>query len=68
MKMSPKSKDVKSLFISPDLFIECYEELVDIEQKSLISHVIVNNLPFVFKDIPLLYEQILQYLSATFKY
>ena len=63
--MSPKSKDVKSLFISPDLFIECYEELVDIEQKSLISHVIINNLPFVFKDIPLLYEQILQYLSST---
>lgn len=63
LKISDESKSIKSIYISSDVFKRCYENLMDFEQRSLISHVIVNNIPFVFKDIPLLYEQIIQYLS-----
>lgn len=63
LRISDESKSIKSIYTSSDVFKRCYEKLMDFEQRSLISHVIVNNTPFVFKDIPLLYEQIIQYLS-----
>lgn len=63
LKMSRESMSISSIYTSPEQFKICYERLVGLEQNSLISHVIVNNTPYVFKDIPLLYEQIIQYLS-----
>lgn len=63
LRISDECKSIKSIYTSPDVFKRCYEKLMDFEQRSLISHVIVNNTPFVFKDIPLLYEQIIQFLS-----
>ena len=61
--MSRESMCISSIYTSSEQFKVCYERLIGLEQNSLISHVIVNNTPFVFKDIPLLYEQIIQYLS-----
>ena len=63
LKMSRESMCISSIYTSSEQFKVCYERLIGLEQNSLISHVIVNNTPFVFKDIPLLYEQIIQYLS-----
>lgn len=64
LKISNESMSICSIYTSSDQFKICYERLIGFEQKSLISHIIVNNTPFVFKDIPLLYEQIIQYMSA----
>lgn len=61
--MSSESVKINSFYISPEGFKEHYGKLTGFEQKSLISHIIINNTPFVFKDIPLLYEQIRQYMS-----
>lgn len=63
LKISNDSMSINSTYISSDHFKMCYERLVGLEQNSLISHIIVNNTPFVFKDMPLLYEQIIQYMA-----
>lgn len=63
LKLSDVGMNVSSTYMSSDKFISCYEKLIGIEQKSLVSHAIINNTPFVFKNMPLLYEQILRYLS-----
>jgi hypothetical protein len=36
------------------------------EKKSLVRHFIINNIPFAFKDKPMLYEQITQYIADKF--
>lgn len=63
LKMSRESMSISSIYASSEQFKICYERLIGLEKNSLIAHIIVNNTPFVFRDIPLLYEQIIQYLS-----
>jgi len=48
-----KSADFKSF----------YENVNELERQSLVRHFIVNNIPFVFKNKPLLYEQSTQYIA-----
>lgn len=67
LAISEDSKSINSIYVSSDTFRTCYKNLLELEQKSLISHVIINNTPFIFKDIPLLYEQVIQYLSDLLK-
>lgn len=63
LKLSRESMSISSIYTSSEQFKICYERLIGLEKNSLIAHIIVNNTPFVFRDIPLLYEQIIQYLS-----
>lgn len=63
LKISNKCLQLNTTYTSSDEFQIYYKELVEFEQKSLISHIIIHNTPFAFKDIPLLYEQVIQYLS-----
>lgn len=63
LKMSNEGMSIDSVYVSPEKFKTSYGKLAGAELKSLISHVIVNNTPFIFKNVPLLYGQIVQYLS-----
>lgn len=63
IKLSPKAKSVTDLYTTPELFLKNYFELEELEQKSYIHHIIINNVRFAFKENPLLYENITQYLG-----
>jgi len=64
LHVSQDCKNVKMLYITPELFKEYYNKLEGYERYSLLSHIVIKNIPFVFKDTPLLFEQIIQYLSS----
>ena len=63
IKISEKAKSITELFETPDNFLSNYFELEPLEQKSYINHIIVNNRPYIYKEIPILYEQIVQFLA-----
>lgn len=55
---------VNTIYISPEHFIETYESTVsELERMIILRHIIRFNLPFIFKDKPLIFEQIRSYLS-----
>ncbi len=61
--MSNACMNISGTYITAEEFKKNYKALDDIEQTSLLAHIIINNTPYIFKEIPLLYEQIKQYLS-----
>ncbi|QIH39953.1 hypothetical protein G7A72_14510 [Flavobacterium sp. Sr18] len=63
IKLSSEAKSVTTLYTSPDQFLKNYLLLDDLEQMSYINHFIVNNVKFAFKNEPLLYENLTQYLG-----
>ncbi len=63
LKLSEKAEKITGTFTTPNNLLSTYLELEALEQKSYINHFIINNNPFIFEDIPLLYQQIVQYLS-----
>jgi hypothetical protein len=63
INLSKKAKTISNLYEEPMKFFENYFDLEPLEQQSYINHLIVNNVPYAFKHIPLLYEQIVQYLA-----
>lgn len=63
IKLSSEAKSVTALYTSPDQFLKNYLLLDDLEQMSYINHFIVNNVKFAFKNEPLLYENLTQYLG-----
>lgn len=64
--LSKTATAISSAYSVPADF-KTYYNSVDIkEKKSLVRHFIVNNIPFVFKDKPILYEQITQYIADKF--
>jgi len=63
IQLSNRAKAIIEAYEEPDKFRDNYFCLDTIEQQSYINHLIVNNIPFVFRHIPLLYEQIIQYLA-----
>ena len=65
LNISKVCMEINSTYTSPEIFKKCYTSLEGIEQKSLITHVIIKNIPFLFRDKPLLFEQIIQYLSDS---
>ena len=55
---------VNSIYMTPEHFINSYKSTIsELEQKLLLRHIIRFNVPFIFKDRPLIFEQIRSYLS-----
>lgn len=63
IKLSSIAMSIDDIFIEPTKFVEKYKLLPCDEQESFLSHFIVNNKPFAFNNHPLIYEQIIRYLS-----
>lgn len=63
IKLSKIASSVVEIYEEPTKFCINYFELDLNEQQSYINHFIVNNSPYAFKHIPLLYEQITQFLA-----
>uniref|UniRef100_UPI004049265C hypothetical protein n=1 Tax=Flavobacterium sp. TaxID=239 RepID=UPI004049265C len=64
LKLSTTAKNIAEIYSTPDSFFSAYFELEPLEQKSFISHFIINNNPYIFKNIPLLFQQVIQYIAA----
>ena len=55
---------VKSLYMSPEHFINSYKLTVsELEHRLLLNHLIRFNVPFIFREKPLIFEHIRNYLS-----
>ena len=63
INLSKTAASIGSSFSIPADFKNYYKTIGSNEKKSLVRHFIVNNIPFAFKDKPILYEQITQYIS-----
>ena len=62
-KLTYTAASIVDLFSVSNDFKNYYRNVGGNEVNSLIRHFIVNNKPFAFKDKPILYEQITQYLA-----
>lgn len=63
INLSETANSINSSYSVPADFKDYYNNIDNNEKKSLVRHFIVNNIPFAFKDKPILYEQITQYLA-----
>lgn len=63
IKSTPAFLAVTGPYIAPELFLELYFELDQEDADTLLRHVMLNNTPFAFKDKPLIFEKIKEYLS-----
>jgi hypothetical protein len=63
MTLSRTASSISSSYSDPIDFKNNYNQIDSNEKKSLVRHFIVNNIPFTFRDRPILYEQITQYLA-----
>ncbi|RKS94896.1 hypothetical protein BC952_0530 [Flavobacterium limicola] len=63
LQLSEKALKIDEVYLSPDSFLSTYFELEPLEKKSFLSHFIINNNPYIFKSVPILYQQIIQYLA-----
>lgn len=64
--LSKIATEISSTYSIPDDFKSYYKSIDYKEKKSLVRHFIVNNIPFAFKEKPMLYEQITQYIADKF--
>lgn len=64
--LSKTATSINSTYSVPADFKTYYNSIDYKEKKSLVRHFIVNNIPFAFKDKPILYEQITQYIAGKF--
>lgn len=62
-RLSHTAISIVDLFATPKEFLNYYRNVNSIENKALIRHFIVNNMPYAFKEKPLLYEQMTQYIA-----
>ena len=62
-KMSDECMKVEDFFINGDTFDAIYNNGIIIERISLLLHYIIENSPFAFKEQPLLYEQMRQFIA-----
>lgn len=63
LKLSIKSKSIKSINTSPSEFADILKSVPFNEQESCLRHFIVQNTPFVFRQTPILFEQLTKYLA-----
>ena len=61
--LSKTADSIDNSFSTPVAFKDYYQTVGSNEKNSLIRHFIVNNIPYAFKDKPILYERITQYLA-----
>lgn len=61
--LSKTAASISGPYSVPSQFKDYYDSIDRKEKASLVRHFIVNNIPFAFKDKPILYEQITQYLA-----
>lgn len=64
--LSKTANEICSAYSIPADFKTYYNSIDYTEKKSLVRHFIVNNIPFAFKEKPMLYEQITQYIADKF--
>lgn len=62
-QLSDKAKDVKDFFVNSDTFYKLYKGGVEVEWNSTMFHYLFDNVPYAFRNIPLLYENVKQYLA-----
>lgn len=62
-KLTHTAASIIDLYANPNDFKNYYRNVSGNEVKSLVRHFIVNNKPFAFKDRPMLYEQLTQYIA-----
>lgn len=63
LKLSQEANAINEIYILPSEFKRRYKNLDGMERDAFISHIILNNLPYVFRTKPILYEMIVKYLS-----
>lgn len=67
IKSTPAIKEVTGTYVSPDLFLKLYFESDPEDAATLLRHVMQNNTPYAFKDHPLIFEKVKEYLSDRFQ-
>lgn len=63
LNLSVTAASISSSYSVAEEFKELYNNIDEKEKNSFVLHFFVNNIPYAFKDKPILYEQIKQYLS-----
>lgn len=63
LKLSEAARSISKLYEEPQSFCANYKAVEPLEQRSYIKYLIINNCPFIFRNIPLLFEHICLYLS-----
>lgn len=63
INLSKTASSINNSFSVPADFKNLYFNIGNKEKRSLVRHFIVNNVPYAFKDMPILYEQITQYIA-----
>lgn len=63
IRLSDSAIEIKQIFANSEDFKKFYLTVKDNEEESLLRHFIVNNIPFVFKEKPMLYEQLTKYVG-----
>lgn len=62
-KMSAECLKEKEFFIKGENFDVIYNNGINIEQNSLLLHYVIDNPPFAFREQPLLYDQMRQFIA-----
>ncbi len=63
LNLSFTARSIDNFFSSPEEFQKNYRKILETETHSYIRHYLINNPAFVFKEIPMLYEQIIKYIA-----
>jgi hypothetical protein len=61
--LSKMADSIKCFFLNPSDFKPLFTTVKPTEKASLIRHFIINNAPYVFKEKPILYEQITKFIA-----
>jgi hypothetical protein len=63
INLSETSLNIREVHTDPAEFLRNYREIPTLEKQAYITHFIVSNGVYLFKDKPILFERIIQYLS-----
>lgn len=66
INISDPASKIKCLYTNPDDFRIKYLSVEDNEKYAYLYHYIINNVPFAFKEMPILFEQLVTYLADKF--
>lgn len=62
-QLSESCRLIKDVFLCSEEMKALYSKLTEAEQKSLINHYIIDNPPYAFMSIPLLFDQVKQFIG-----